>query len=223
MAKYLRNINGREQQIVSIHIPKTAGTSIAKGLTDNGFVQTPLVKTYSVRNIQRRLKGIAKPGKHAKALDVRAAVGEKIWEECFTFAFVRNPWDLMVSSYNWWLQKGGKWEIFREQVEDIRSLQSFSAFIRSQYGSQMLNEHYGSFVNWICDRDHNIIVNFVGKVENLDNDWAEICNRLGLENKTLPHANKTRRSAYQDYYDEESRLLIERRFEWSIQQFGYSF
>lgn len=133
MPKYLRNINGREQQIISIHIPKTAGTSIAKGLTDNSFVRIPLVKTYSVRNIQRRLqrklKGIDKFGKHAKALDVRAAVGDKTWEECFTFVFVRNPWDLMVSSYNWWLQKAGKWEKLSKTIEEIRSLKTFPAFI----------------------------------------------------------------------------------------------
>jgi hypothetical protein len=29
-----------------------------------------------------------------------------LWRQHFAFTFVRNPWDLMGSSYCWWLRKG---------------------------------------------------------------------------------------------------------------------
>lgn len=194
-----------EPKVISVHIPKTAGNSIAIGLGSNGFVKTPLLN------------------KHAKAKEYIEVVGNRVWEECFTFAFVRNPWDLMVSSYNWWLQKASKYEQLDQEIEAIRQLGSFPAFINSRYGSMMLNEYYGSMVDWICDCRQKVIVEFVGKFESIDDDWSYICKRLNLKKTSLPHTNKTSRQAYQDYYNSESKEIVERRFEWAIQQFGYSF
>ncbi|NEO98873.1 MAG: sulfotransferase family protein [Symploca sp. SIO2E9] len=194
-----------EHQVISVHIPKTAGNSIARGLAYNGFAKTPLLK------------------KHAKAQEYREVVGNRVWEECFTFALVRNPWDLMVSSYNWWLQKASKYEQLHQEIEAIRQLGSFPAFINSIYGSMMLNEYYGSIVDWICDCRQKVIVEFVGKFESLDDDWSYICKRLSLKDTTLPHTNQTSRLTYQDYYDTKSKKIVEQRFEWAINQFGYTF
>ena len=40
----------------------------------------------------------------------------------FSFAFVRNPWDLMVSSYHSWLYKAGKFENRRAQQRTVLGL-----------------------------------------------------------------------------------------------------
>jgi hypothetical protein len=68
---------------VFIHIPKCAGSSIHRAL--------------GVLHAQRSLPvGKPKYHKHAKAATVREVLGPA-WNECFKFAFIRNPWDLMVS------------------------------------------------------------------------------------------------------------------------------
>jgi hypothetical protein len=220
--RYLKQIEKETKAVISIHIPKTAGTSIAGALIAQGFVELPFVEKYSLVNVNCKLRGIHRPSKHAKARDIKLAIGNKNWEKYFTFAIVRNPWDLMVSSYNWWLQKGNQWEKMRQDVDAIRKM-NFSEFIQSRYGSQMINEQYGCLKDWICDANGMIMVDFVGKFENLADDWAFICKQLGLEQSDLPHANKTKRSAYREYYDCQSKEIIERRFAWAIQKFGYEF
>ena len=57
----------------------------------------------------------------------------------------------------------------------IREMGSFSVFIRSEFGGSMLNEHHGrDLTEWISD-GNEIIVDFVGRYENLDEDWSKVC------------------------------------------------
>lgn len=221
--RYSRNTDQGKQHVITIHIPKTAGTSVHQGLLENGFSPTFLVSKYSWRNLKRKLHHINKPGKHAKGQEVKALVGDQEWENSFTFAFVRNPWDLMVSSYHWWLQKAPKFPSCRQDVETIRQLGSFSAFMDSHYGRKMINEYGGCFFDWLSDGNQGIVVEFVGKLENLENDWSYISKRLDFTQPTLPHTNKSQRRAYQDYYDSKTKKIIEQRFAWAIEHFDYSF
>jgi len=172
---------------IFIHIPKTAGNSI----------------TQTLNSLPRQKINIKHPyvdlPKHAKASEIKQAVGNEIWEEYFTFAFVRNPWDLMVSSYFWWLQKAPKWKKFHADIKEIEQLGSFTHFMYSQYGRGMINRLEGNLFDWLSE-DGEIIVDFVGRFENLHNDWNEICDRIGVEPYELPHTNQTERSSYREYY-----------------------
>jgi len=146
---------------VFIHIPKCAGSSIHRAL--------------GVLHAQRSLPvGKPKYHKHAKAATVREVLGPA-WNECFKFAFIRNPWDLMVSSYHWWLTYAEIFPALHKDVARIREMGSFSVFIRSEFGGSMLNEHHGrDLTEWISD-GNEIIVDFVGRYENLDEDWSKVC------------------------------------------------
>ncbi len=219
------SLNDNQQCLLMVHIPKTAGTSLFKALHRNKYRATRPYPKYSFQNVRRKLKGIKLPGVHGKANDYKTVLGELVWEDIFSFAFVRNPWDLMISSYFWWLQiapKSNKKEVC-EQAEEIRRLGSFSTFVNSVYGSEMINDQYGNMVDWITDEQHQIIVKFVGKFENLEADWQCIGKILNLEDTKLPHHNKSIHFSYQDYYNTQTQKLIEHRFEWVIQQFKYRF
>jgi len=131
----------------------------------------------------------------------------------------------MVSSYFWWLQiapNSSKREVC-EQAEKIRLLDGFSGFIDSDYGSKMINDQYGSMADWIVDDKNQIIVKFVGKFENLENDWQHIGRIINLKDTRLFHHNKSNHFSYQDYYNPQAKKLIENRFEWIIEQFEYKF
>ena len=149
-------------------------------------------------------------------------MGQVAWSRSFSFAFVRNPWDLMVSSYRWWLEKADRWDELRPAADEIRGMGSFPTFIHSPYGRQMINEQSGTLRDWICDGDGQIIVDRVGRFERLRDDWAEISETIGV-NVPLPHLNQGTRGPYQDYYDDASRGLIEERFDWAIEHFKYRF
>lgn len=198
-----------EYQAIFIHIPKTAGTSI----------------TEELKKLPQKQQNLSpKMSKHAKAWEVRALLGEEIWHNYFTFSFVRNPWDLMVSSYHWWLQKAVNMEQYKDHAKKIQQMDDFREFLRSKYGQKMINERYGDLYHWLADRKGNKrIVDYIGKVETLQKDWEQICERLELEPTRIGQHNPTQRADYRDYYDYKSKDLVARRFARTIQEFGYDF
>ena len=150
---------------VFIHIPKCAGTSIHVALkTLHDRLSLPLDER--------------KYHKHSKASEVRKILGPA-WDKAFTFSFVRNPWDLMVSSYHWWLNHAADFPSLAEHVSKVKALPDFAAFIRSPYGSEMVNEQPGrDLMDWISADDDKVIVDLVGRYETLDADWLRVCEAL---------------------------------------------
>jgi hypothetical protein len=194
---------------VFVHIPKTAGSSIAEALD-----RLPL------RNGPEHPR-IDTP-KHAKARELRRILGRRRWDDYFSFAIVRNPWDLMVSCYEWWLQKADRYPHIRAQAEEVRKLGSFEAFLRSPWGMERINQFNGNIEDWYMDGDEQI-VDFIARFENLEADWPVICQRIGVEPFAISHENRTDRRDYRTYYTAETRDLVSRRFARFIERFGYEF
>lgn len=193
---------------IFVHIPKTAGNSITAALN-------------SVPGKAEELS--PKIAKHAKAFEIRALLGATVWDEYFTFSFVRNPWDLMVSSYHWWLQKAPSIPYHRRHAERVRRLGSFDAFLASPYGSSRINERRGNLFDWLSDGNGSLLVDYVGRVETIAEDWERIRERIDAPLPPLPHVNKSIRADYRDYYTPHTRDLIAKRFRRSIEAFGYEF
>jgi len=217
--------DNKQDRLIMIHVPKTAGTTMMKALGRNKYRNERPLPKYSLPNVIRKLQGINLPGVHAKARDYKKVIGEQTYEDTFSFAFVRNPYDFMVSCYFWGLQiapNSSKREV-REQAEKICLLDGFSGFINSDYGNKMINDQYGSMADWIVDDKNQIIVKFVGRFENLENDWQHIGRIINLKDARLFHHNKSNHSSYRDYYNPQTKKLIENRFEWIIEQFEYKF
>ncbi|MFO8234698.1 MAG: sulfotransferase family 2 domain-containing protein [Bacteroidales bacterium] len=223
-------IISHKNRFIFIHIPKTAGTAINWALQEKSNV--------SFRKFYGKLKYIyyslvspnmcftlytPKIQKHAKAKEIRSVIPKQIWKEYFTFAFVRNPWDLMVSSYEWWLQMAGMWPDLHDDIQKIKKMKGFHEFIWSEYGLSRINEQYGNIYDWISEGDDEIIVDYVGKYENLDKDLNWIGSHLGISEVVPPKINVTERLPYREYYDEESKKLVGERFEKTIEKFEYSF
>ena len=184
---------------IFVHIMKAAGTTISrtldKSLKWNDIVlgSTPIGEA-----IQGPFRKRFSLHKHSRASEIQSAVGERIWNDYFTFAFVRNPWDLMVSSYFWWVQKSSRWEKYRDDTALTSQMNGFNEFILSNYGREMINECKGNIYDWIS-ADGEIIVDFVGRFEQIQADWQIICRQIGLRHFELPWLNKSNRQPYQDY------------------------
>jgi|688.fasta_scaffold200496_1 hypothetical protein len=218
--------DNKQDRLIMIHVPKTAGTSQIKALRRNKYREDRLLPKYSLQNFRRKLQGIRFPASvHGTAKQHKEVIGERAWEDTFSFAFVRNPWDLMVSNYFWWLQiaSNSKHDRLSKQAEEISCLGGFEEFLNSVYGSEMIVDHYGSMADWIVDDNDQIIVKFVGKFENLENDWHHIGKIINLRDTKLFHHNNSKHHSYQDYYNPQTKKLIENRFEWIIEQFEYKF
>jgi hypothetical protein len=76
--------------------------------------------------------------------------------------------------------------------------------------------------SWVCDMDDRMIVDYVGRYETLEDDFAEITRRLGLD-LTLPRLNTTSHRDYRAYYSPEARDRVGELWSLDVTNFGYEF
>ncbi|MDF1537245.1 MAG: sulfotransferase, partial [bacterium] len=74
------------------------------------------------------------------------------------------------------------------------------------------------------DLDGKILVDFIGKYDNLQADYEEACCRIGIKPPPLPHKRQAKdREDYRNYYDADLAELVSNYFQKDIQTFAYTF
>jgi len=66
------------------------------------------------------------------------------------------------------------------------------------------------------------LVDYVARYENLEADWQHICARLGV-NAALPIRMKSHHRPYQEYYSDETRIMVAQMYAQDAKSFGYEF
>jgi hypothetical protein len=205
-----------------IHIAKTGGTSVRGALKKYRW-RDPY---YLPQFIASKLSGLAhhevgiKLPRHCKAITAQEMLPREFFNDLFKFAFVRNPWDLQVSSYH---------HIRRERPHLLRDDESFEAFLRRKLDPDRpwqyhIDTSITRQMDYLIDLRGNFIVDFIGRYENLQTDFDQICDRVGLPRRTLPHKRKADdRTRYRDYYDDSTRQLVADHFKDDIERLDYSF
>lgn len=179
---------------IFIHINKSGGSSLEKALDI--------------------------PFSHLTARERIDRIGIKQWNKKFTFTIVRNPWDRVVSHYHY--------RAMTNQTGLGNKPIEFNDWVKLAYGEKN-PEYYDKpkmfmpQIEWITDEAGKEVVNFVGKFESLQDDFAEICKRLGRPEIALPHLKKSSRKPYIHYYSDESRDIISDWFSKDISRFNYNF
>ena len=54
-------------------------------------------------------------------------------------------------------------------------------------------------------------MNFIGRYENLENDFKTVCDRIGIQ-RQLPHCKSTKHEHYSRYYNEEAVDLVYKEY-----------
>ena len=187
--------HGRNGTFIFIHINKTAGTSLGNA--------------------------IGLPIKHHQtAREVIARIGRDKWDKAYKFTLVRNPWDKVVSHYEY-RRKRNKTALASNEIP-------FREWVRITYGPDKDPFYYNNpkafqpQVEWLKDDDGKITIDFIGKFESINEDFRQIRNAIGIDAE-LPHLNASKRSGYRHYYDDESREIVSKWFQEDIEFFDYHF
>jgi hypothetical protein len=154
--------------------------------------------------------------------------GRGIWDDYFSFGFVRNPWERQVS---WW-------NMFREN-RNANPERPFWQYIQANgktFEDFILNctaevEDYGVLksttrpqLDYFTDAEGRVLVKFIGRFERLQEDMDVVTQRTGLPAGSVPHHNVARvKQHYQDYYTPKLRKIVADRFAKDIVMFGYTF
>lgn len=208
LAQVSRMISHRHRCLFT-HVPKTGGKSVlaAFGLPMLGA------------DYDGSLAHIEQPYGHRRLTD---------WEGkdafCyFKFAFVRNPWDRLVSAFSY-LNAGGCNQFdadFRAQHLD----QYNGDFLRFVDDLERLiqHQHFRPQSHWLCNDEGQLLADFIGRFESMEADYQRLAERLGLSAGHLPLLNTSVHAAYTTCYDAARRDRVAALYENDIAMFGYDF
>jgi hypothetical protein len=144
----------------------------------------------------------------------------KLYRGYFKFAFVRNPWDRLVSCWTDKIvkKKGVLFGFGPEQVERMMRFEDFVDYV-STLDITRCNYHLRSQCAMIDVDD----VDYVGRVEAFAEDFGQICRTLEVPCETVEQRNKGRREGHREYYTEGLRDKVFRIYRKDVQVFGYEF
>jgi len=150
---------------------------------------------------------------HDDILAAQRRMPAEKFERYFKFAFVRNPWERLVSEYEFILKSPTHGRHAR-----VKKLGNFKQFIQMQIPRRDAYQ-----LNMLCDRKGELLMDFVGKLENLQNDWQTVCDRIGIPVQVLPRKKFIEREHFRKYYTDDSRQRVTRYWDREIELCDYSY
>ena len=206
-----------DKKCIFIHIPKCGGTSVEDVIwpKDQGRTEQDLWMGFVTRFENKYQTGGLQ---HLLAWQVRDEVGRDVFGAYYKFAFVRNPWDRIVSQFAYMQQ--------RPDLMDYLGMTSETEF-KSYLELIRLKEHvqWMPQVQFLLDHDRSVLVDRIGRLEDFNEDCAQIFAVLGLNLDHLPgHVNRSKRQSFRHYYsDREAVDMVADIFAEDIRFLGYKF
>lgn len=191
-----------DYQCIFIHVPKNAGQSIRNSLFENLL-----------------------PG-HMKAFTYQLIFPKRIYDKYYKFAIVRNPWDRLASAYMF-MKGGGAHEKDRLWSEKtLAHFESFESFVKGGLQREEIQSwpHFRRQVDFLRGQNGRIELDFVGRFENLQEDFNHIRDHLGISAELLfINKTKTKRESYRTYYTDEMQEIAAGVYQEDIEAFDYKF
>ncbi len=192
----------QETKSIFIHIPKAAGTSIARAI-------------YGMNVGHRRASDYIR-------------VSRKEFFSYYRFSFVRNPWDRAISAYNFAKQGGTDLvQPLPNPVYKTEVFSSFDRFVREWLPYADLSKEDVVFApqyEYIYDTKGNLLVDYIGKIEELEQglDVLRQALKRPIDIKNLNRSNRED-AHYRDSYTQETAAIVAEIYKKDIELFNYQF
>ncbi len=206
------------------------------------YVEVPKVACSSIKLALAGVLGIdlGPAGGNPHAVDFPSAPpparGPALYPGLFSFAFVRNSWDRLVSCYrDKILGEAPDFTAFHPTRGVAYCLAGFDVFRAGMPFEEFVDavasipdaeadEHFRSQHTFVTSAAGAIAVDFVGRFETLAADFGAVGRVLGLPATALPRAQAARTPRhYVDYYTPRTRDVAAARFGRDIELFRYRF
>tara|TARA_R110002020_G_scaffold32419_4_gene99713 strand:- start:621 stop:1364 length:744 start_codon:yes stop_codon:yes gene_type:complete len=238
---------------IFVRVPKTAGISMSEKFNTLDAFTKYHFKNYG--NKQHKATSISSI--HESIKDIKNNITSDCFEDYYKVGFVRNPWDWLVSYYSYYkksdirqvgvlidgnyifgeaaIEKIGPIVAEKRNIKNL-SFRDFLALVEKEAVDytdgrdlDQINYPYQPQYKYLVNEDDKLITNFVGKYENIENDWKFLCEKLSITKDIqfkaleLAHHNKSTHKDYRTYYDDRDVEIVYNIYKKDIELFDYSF
>jgi hypothetical protein len=196
-----------------VAIPKTGTHSVRQALREHMgpqdleqvglFVQ----KKFPVPELAKLQHG------HLTLQQIRPYLQPEEWRSLFKFAFVRNPFDRFISYCAFMTRAQGDFE------RDPQRVMRHFLFEAPPHGHLLFQPQH----SFVTDADGSLLSDQIGRVEQMQESYDQIAERIGIPSRPLDKVNATSRRAYRDYYDQQLIDGVARIYARDLELFGYQF
>ena len=224
----------RDYNCLFVHIPKTAGQSVEQFFMDLlGLDWEHDREALLLQSNDDPARGTEKLAHLSASEYVDCGyLPQQEFSAYFKFSFVRNPWSRILSEYR-----------YRNYFHHL----SFRDFVLNKLPRPGWDDQYRHVMpqyDMLHDRQGNLLVDFVGRFETLQQDFDKVCERLGIVDSRLPHRNRSDKKSRDlkrkirnflfmngenrfqnmaEFYDDETREAVTEYYRKDIDTFGYEF
>ncbi len=217
-----------QYKFIFVHIQKTGGLTVED------------ILERQVPDLQKVI------GRHALAQHGIDTIPE--WNDYFKFAFVRNPWDRLVSWYSMIKNAGDLtlWEALTNANKRrdylsvhvpgrhkfwqyiLKNSKSFDEFLLNcaepfEVKPGLTFSIYRNQMDYLSDQNGKLAVDYVGRFENFVPDLTTALEKIGVSAGAIPHKNPSKHKHYSAYYSPQMRDLVAEKYARDLAAFDYRF
>jgi len=250
-----------EYKCLFVHIPRSGGTSFRRMLKiDEEVAELEHLNTQGllpVRNQQENMPSNTVPRVlHKEHLCIKymsqlRLIDKEIFDNYYKFAFVRNPWDKIVSEFmNHYRIYCSDFEDYVDKVKVIVEYlnDNFTFDLEAPFyenysritfnvlhnkdldypfkpwpGEEVIiDPHFFPQHLFTHDEDGGLLVNTVGSFEDYDKNAEEILEHLGAA-QPIQQVNSSNRGPYQTIHTDKTKDIVSKIYNTDIEVFGYEF
>ena len=199
-------------KFIFVAIPKTGTHAIRRALREHmGPQDLEQVGLFVQRSLP--VPELAALGHgHITLQQIRPFMRPEDFDAFFKFAFVRNPFDRFVSYCAFMTRTKGQFEKDPQAV--------MRRFVESPPNQHILFQPQHSFIS---GADGKLLADSFGRVEQMQESYDSICERIGIPTTALEKVNSSKRSDYRQYYDQPLIDAVAKLYARDVELFGYDF
>jgi Sulfotransferase family len=236
--------HGSPRDAIFFWIPKTGGTTVYDQLVRHGCPS----ELWTRSKIDFDNTGVVTFGHMSVAtLLEQGVISGEYFRRAFKFCIVRNPWERLVSLYHYradqtdldfdefvrWLEDAFKRRAMLRNRIARRNRLALSVLRR--LGAADADEEIppvGAYnvkrwsqanpqVDWITGHRGDILVDHVGRFEDLETEVRYIFDRVGLRGESLAHRNRSEHRGWREYYSDATWSIVSDLYRRDIIAFEY--
>lgn len=206
-------IYSEKYKVLFISVPKTGTTSLTAPLME---------RLEGRRNMIPKGNEWVTVGEHSTLSQIAALVGWDKLKDVTIIGGVRNPWDRVVSAYNFYCNGRVVQRVKAGKRKNIKAILKVLLAKALPFSLWVYIYKTPNCFDYLCD-DSGELRAYIIHLENMNMEVPKVCEKLGIPPFTPGKENVSSRKPYKSYYNSRTEALVMKRFNKDVNTFDYGY